>query len=180
MGTRGVFGVKSNGKYYLTYSHFDSCPSGLGQVMVDMCKEFSRDNLWEKLEKRFSKVVLVSKNKKPTEKQIEKYCKAGFCDLGVSRQTPEDWYCLLRRLQYGKAIRAILDGKLNHLINNFDFFKDSPSCEYAYIMNLDTHCLEFYDGFNKKPDKNSPLSEKLVGMYLFEAIPDNWQYLFKK
>ncbi len=200
MGTRGAFGVKSNGKYYVTYNHFDSYPDALGQEMVNMCRDFSKDNLWEKLAKRFSKVVLVNDygNKKPTEKQIERYVANGFCKSAVSSGSLEEWYCLLRGTQNGVAIKAILDGKLNHLINSFDFLKDSLFCEYAYIMNLDDHCLEFYEGFNHEPDKNSPFPFEQVdmyrdreyatdsyypvrfnGMYLFEAIPDNWMDLFK-
>ena len=31
------------------------------------------------------------------------------------------------------------------------FLINSLCCEYAYIINLDTECLEFYNGFNTNP-----------------------------
>ena len=36
-----------------------------------------------------------------------------------------------------------------------DFISDSLMCEYAYIIDLDTHVLEFYKGMQTEPDENS-------------------------
>ena len=36
--------------------------------------------------------------------------------------------------------------------DNSDFIKDSLFCEYAYIINLDTHDLEYWRGFQEEPD----------------------------
>ncbi len=33
------------------------------------------------------------------------------------------------------------------------FLNDSLFCEYAYIINLDDNCLEFYEGFNRNPNE---------------------------
>ena len=38
------------------------------------------------------------------------------------------------------------------IYNNIDFIKNSLMCEYAYIFDLDTQKLEFYEGFQKEPD----------------------------
>ena len=41
------------------------------------------------------------------------------------------------------------------MIDNLSFIKDSLFCEYAYIVNLDTDQLEFYCGFQHKPDETN-------------------------
>lgn len=142
MGTRGCYGFRKNGIDKLTYNHFDSYPDGLGETMVEFCKETSI----AEMRKIFDRIILIREDSKPTSKQIEE-CIA-YYDGNVSEQRPEDWYCLLRDAQGNPdAYKA----GLNYMINNNDFIKDSLFCEYAYIINLDEECLEFYIGFQKTP-----------------------------
>lgn len=160
MGTRGAMGVKINDTYKVMYNHFDSYPDGLGTEMVNFCIKMNAENGWEKFAKMMKKVKLVGEGSKPSESIQQKYMKNGFYDKNVSGQSPTDWYCLLRNLQMAKIFEAIYNGDCKHMIDGLDFLKDSLFCEYAYIINLDTKSLDFYRGFNEKPDEKSNLPFK--------------------
>jgi hypothetical protein len=155
MGTRGAVGVKVDGKYKVTYNHWDSYPDGLGKEVVEFCQKVHDENGWETLKKNMKQVSLVSDRKKAAVKWQQAYSE--YCDTSVSKGTPSDWYCLLRNLQGVAILEAIYSGKVSHMINSFSFLKDSLFCEYAYIINLDSGYLEFYQGFNTKKDFYSPL-----------------------
>ena len=36
-----------------------------------------------------------------------------------------------------------------------DFILDSLSCEYGYVINIDTGCLEFYQGYQHEPQEGN-------------------------
>ena len=140
MGTRGIYGYHKNGIDKLTYNHFDSYPSVLGKGIIDYVRKYTDGEI----DKAFNKIIMVKHNIKPTKKMISN-CK-DYTDLGVSNQSINDIYCLLRNSQgdlnpYHKGLLYMIDSK--------DFIKDSLFCEWGYIINLDTHKLEIYRGFNK-------------------------------
>ena len=146
MGTRGCYGFRKNGVDKLTYNHFDSYPDYLGEIMVKFCKETSIKELNE----IFDKIILVNELHQPTAEQIEE-CKE-FYNGSVASQSPDDWYCLLREAQGNPD--AYKNG-LKYMTDCGDFIKDSLFCEYAYIINLDANCLEFWVGFQKEPDSSN-------------------------
>lgn len=43
---------------------------------------------------------------------------------------------------------------------DIDFIKNSLFCEYAYIVNIDDEILEFYKGFQHKPQENNRYGQK--------------------
>ena len=146
MGTRGLWGFYYKKKDKLTYNHFDSYPTGLGQTI----KKFIRSHSIKELEKIASKIRVVKGDSIPTPAQIRECEK--FTDLGVSKQSTEEWYCILRDSQ-GEP-ESYVKGKLRYMIDSKAFIKDSLFCEYAYIINLDTKKLEIYLGFQKEPQDN--------------------------
>ena len=146
MGTRGCYGFRKNGIDKLTYNHFDSYPSYLGKIILEFFKETSLDEMNE----IYDRLIMVDEGGKPTPEQIEE-CKK-YYDENVSKQTPEEWYCLLRKVQ-GKP-NEYKHG-LRYMTDDGDFIKDSLCCEYAYIINLDTKQLEFWKGFQHKPDPDN-------------------------
>lgn len=85
-------------------------------------------------------------------KKIVEYCMAH--DLGVDGG---DWYWTLRPNQGCPEnwLPFIDSGSKVYMIDNLSFIKDSLFCEYAYIVNLDTDQLEFYCGFQHKPDETN-------------------------
>ena len=145
MGTRGLWGLRKDGIDKLTYNHWDSYPTALGETI----KSFILTHSAAELSEVFDKIILVKENSIPIEKQI-KECRE-WTDLSVSKQSPKDWYCLLRKAQ-GEP-NAYFNG-LKFMIDNHNFIGDSLFCEWAYIINLDTKKLEVYEGFQKSPQDN--------------------------
>jgi hypothetical protein len=141
MGTRGCFGVRIDGEDKVTYNHFDSYPDCLGKAIVEQVGEADLA-MWAE-QARALKPVL--EGDKPTPEEIEQL--KGNADLGVSGQSFEDWYCLLRNLQ--GDLRGILNTGV--FIDSHDFLSDSLFCEWAYIVNLDEGTLEVYRGFQQEP-----------------------------
>jgi len=145
MGTRGLWGFHYKKKDKLTYNHYDSYPTGLGQII----KEFISSHSIKELEKMATKIKLVEGDSVPTPTQI-KECKK-FANLSVGSQNIADWYCLLRETQ---GIPNAYVTKLQYMIDGKYFIKDSLFCEYAYIINLDTKQLEIYLGFQNRQQNN--------------------------
>lgn len=142
MGTRGLYGFRKNGVDKTTYNHFDSYPDWLGNEVVKFCKETSI----EEMNEIFDRIVLVKEMDKPTVEQISECIE--YYNESVSTKSVEDWYCLLRKAQ---GDLNVYRRGLKYMIDNHSFIEDSLFCEYAYIINLDTNCLEFWVGFQKEP-----------------------------
>lgn len=162
MSTRGLIGIRKKSNDYLTYNHGDSYPSYLGVNLLKELRGVSR----QKLSEAYDKITLVNPDGKPTHKPTQEQiaeCKK-YGDLGVSEQTEEDWYCLLRNSQ-GTFV-PYLKGELKYMIDNRDFIADSLFCEWAYIVNLDTDKFEVWKGFQQSPtDYNRYGTEKNEGGY---------------
>lgn len=153
MGTRGLYGIRKNGKDKLTYNHFDSYPDWLGRKIVNFC-------MWTSiagLNTLYDKIELVNKNSKPTVEQKITCESMGLFDNSVGGGTRDDWYCLLRKQQGDlDKMKACIEatGKA-YMIDSSSFIEDSLFCEYAYIINLDTNMLEFYTGFQTTPQEGN-------------------------
>lgn len=185
MGTRGSLGVKTEGKYYLTYNQCDSYPEGLGQDVVDFVNELTEEKA-QKLRKGFKGLTIVDSQDNPKGKW-----KTYYASSHENVDTGENWYAYLRGFQGIETLKGVLTGVLKHIILTNDFIQDSLFCEYAYIINLDDNTLEFYEGFQHIPQENNPFGTegkptnfyenvvyypcKLVGkVKLFERVPEDW------
>lgn len=146
MGTRGLWGFRKDSKDKLTYNHFDSYPDCLGHTIIEFLKKHTKKEL-EDIAKR---IVLVDEDKPATAEALV-LCKK-YCDTGVSTQQITDWYCLLRGAQ--GCPEAYADG-LRFMIDDADFIRNSLFCEFAYIINLDENVLEYWIGYQKKPDETN-------------------------
>jgi hypothetical protein len=181
MGTRGSFGVIYQEKEKLSYNHFDSYPSGLGAGVLDIIIKINNENGWDKLKENMSKLKEIKEKLITDEKILERYKK--YSDISVSEQKLEDPYCLFRKIQGEDWIKEVYNGELEHYIFNNNFIKDSLFCEYAYIINLDTMMLEFYNGFQKVEQKYNRFGEeanedgyypcRLVGIFNLLDINDS-------
>ena len=170
MGTRGAYGFRLEGKDKVTYNHFDSYPSGLGNDVAKFLKEISSV---EELKEIFSNIELVDMDSKPTEKQKAKAKELDLVDLTVSSQSEDDWYCLLRKAQSG--LELYKEG-LSFMIDSHNFLGDSLFCEWAYIINLDTAQLEVYQGWNKDHNASGRYAalnkgKEYAGIALYTTIP---------
>lgn len=184
MGTRGAIGFRIDQTDKLFYNHHDSYPDYLGDKMVKWCK--ANTGKWPRIYDQAKALVQVSHDDKPTKEQKARAYELNAVDLTVSKQSDDDFYCLTRKTQ--GDLDAIL--MLGFVITDSGFVKDSLFCEYAYIVNLDTMELEFYQGFNKDREADGRYARlddgenveycgvKLVGTAPLDAIPDDWQAKF--
>ena len=145
MSTRGLYGFRKNGVDKTTYNHFDSYPDGLGADVINFIKKHSIDEL----KKFYDRIQMVQEDATPTKEEIKTCVDAGLCNLSVSTQSTNDWYCLLRNVQ--GDLDALYNSPVAYMIDNSDFIKDSLFCEYAYIIDLYVNILEFYVGFQHEP-----------------------------
>jgi len=145
MGTRGAYGFHKGGRDKITYNHFDSYPTGLGADVA----EFVKNHTDEELNEIFDRIILVKSGDAPSKEQIKECFR--FYRPGVSMNTPEEWYSLLRAAQGDLEAHA---RGLRYMIDNADFLRDSLFCEWGYVINLDKGVLEVYRGFQKAPSKN--------------------------
>jgi len=139
---------------------------------------------WPQLTESIKKIKIIDPDSIPEKKYQEKYQELGYCNLGVSKQTPEEWYCLLRNIQGVSTIVEIFKGNLEHIENSKDFLKDSLFCEWGYLINLDTMELEIYQGFQSFPQEGNRFGEEktkdgyypcaLVKTFPLDNIPENW------
>lgn len=75
---------------------------------------------------------------------------AEFADLGISGQSPRDWFCLLYKTQGAKELQPILDGRLWHLIDNTDFEEDKLFCEWVYYIDWENKTVTISGGQAKE------------------------------
>lgn len=130
MGTRGTYGFIKNGEKKLSYNHFDSYPSGLGEKI----KEYITTHSISQMNETFDKIRMVSDEKTYNVDFInnplyEKYLK--FSDNGVNGGC--GWYALLRNVQGN--LSAYDDPDL-------DVMLEGEGDEWEYVLNLDTNELE--------------------------------------
>ena len=143
MGTRGAYGFRIKDQDKVTYNHFDSYPEGLGRNMLEYISHTSLP----RMRRVANRIILVGQDSRPSPELIQKY--GEFADLGVSRQTLTEWYCLLRKAQ-GNLFPY--NHNLRHMIDTQAFLADSLFCEWAYIINLDNSQFEVYREFNQDPN----------------------------
>ena len=149
MGTRGCYGFRKNGVDKLNYNQYDSYPDGLGLTMAQFCAGMTIPELNQLCDA----IVMKHDEDKPTEEEIRVCAKYGLIDLSVSRRDLNDWYCLLRNAQGDPSVQwnMFKGGDTPFMYDAREFIKDSLFCEYAYIINLDENVLEYWEGFQHKP-----------------------------
>lgn len=145
MSTRGAFGYILGGTEKVAYNHCDSYPQGLGMQMLEYLAAYSL----EEISRVAEGIVLVGEDGSPTPDQAGECEEAGTINTSVGRRNRKDWYCLLREAQGDPAIYH--RSKLKYMLDAGDFLHDSLSCEWAYIINLDTNMFEVYRGINRNP-----------------------------
>lgn len=134
MGTRGTFGYRKNKEDKLMYNHWDSYPDGLGQNMLEYVKMYSTKEMNEV----YDRIKFIEND--------ENFEKSGKME-GIIHD--RDIY--LSAFHKDPTILMPED-------NNF--IKDSLFCEWGYIINLDTECLEVWKGFQTVSQKGNRYGRK--------------------
>jgi hypothetical protein len=144
MGTRGLFGFRYNGKYYLCYNHFDSYFSGLGHNLIkEIIKMLDEGKLQEWIDK-LKNIIIVDQSIPPTPEEISKL--QINANLEVSSQNTNDWYCLLHYTQ--GSFEKTLDA--GYIINNdHNLLTNDIFIEYSYVLNFDDMTFDFYSSYGK-------------------------------
>lgn len=188
MSTRGAIGFKLDQKEVIFYNHSDSYPDWLGKNMVEYVRSVAD---WNEIREQVLAFQPVQEGDVPMKEQIDKAYELGTINLMVSNQSESDFYCLTRNAQGNLGLQLALGfGETSS-----EFLLDSLFCEYAYIINLDTMELEFYEGFNEDFNAEGRYASKasrepaydgatvyagvkLVGEAPLDNIPDDWQEKF--
>lgn len=150
MGTRGFITFAVGGTEKTAYNHFDSYPTGVGTQVVEALKtEWVTPDAVRELR-------VVGPDDKPTPADVRKL--AAFTDLGVSRGSTDDWYCLLRETQ-GDPVKILRAGVIE---DAGDFPLDSLFAKWGYVIDMDTMKLEIYAGFQKQPHDKGRFAHREV------------------
>lgn len=172
MGTRGFVGFVVDKTEKIAYNHWDSYPGGLGVDVLAWLRGVDRDGAAEQVRN----LRLVEAGSVPTPEDVERYAK--WADLSVSRQSTDDWYCLLRKTQGDPA--AMLEAGVIEDAGNF------PACslfaEWGYVADFDQGVFEVYEGFQKEPHDQGRFAHlagedgyqpvKLVASWPLDDLPD--------
>ena len=175
MSTRGAIGFRKNNSDKLTYNHYDSYPSGLGEEIVDFIKNTSI----EEMNKLFDELKLINLDYdmqkgclKLNQQEIDilKFFIADERQIYGLNDCIEEY---LYRLNNNPLFYYKHESSIKEMVDNNSFIKDSLFCEYGYIINLDTNKLEIWKGFQKKPDSNNRYGvENVDGYYPCKMIKE--------
>lgn len=135
MGTRGTITFLFNGKRIKVYNHWDSYPSGLGVKLIDELQILLKNMSLDEIIVALNNIKIFQYDSQPNEDDIKKLKE--YTDLSVSRQTPNDVYCLLRHTQ-GSISKMLDAGYACHHEGN-------EECNYT--INFDEKKFLF-DGHN--------------------------------
>ncbi|KAF7874988.1 hypothetical protein EAF04_002161 [Stromatinia cepivora] len=149
MGTSGLLVFVFGTQRRATYCHYDSYPTGLGQDIVDFILELQPEQ-YAIMNQHLEKLEWVEQNIQVPKDLQEKYQKLGYSQSsGDARQT--EWYWILRKVQGAQALRPILDGKLEHLV---DAKLNDSKPEFSYFVDFQEMTLETWN-YDRVADKVS-------------------------
>lgn len=175
MGTRGFTGFVVNGTEKIAYQQYDSYPSGVGAEVLAFLKTYPE------LLAKARDLKVVNEDSKPSAADVEAL--RPWTDLGVSRGSTDDWYCLTRQSHGDPA--AIL--QCGYLLDAHEFAQDSLFCEWGYLIDLDAMAFEVYKGFQKQSHNSGRFAHRegegeyypvaLLVSYPLASLPDEEQFL---
>ena len=134
MGTRGIYGYRKNKQDKLMYNHYDSYPEGLGQNMLEYIKMYSNKEINDICDS-----IKFVENDKNFQIQQEMKGKIQSREVYLS--------------SFHKDSTILMP-------EDNGFIKDSLFCEWGYIVNLDTECLEVWRGFQIVSQKGNRYGRK--------------------
>lgn len=157
MGTRGTWGYVVDGMARMAYCQFDSYPSRLGEDILAHARWVATSPDYS--ERAIRDLRMVDYSTPPTPEDIE-HCRP-WTDLRVGERQASDWYCLLRKTQ-GDPVAVLAAGLL---LGAGDFPANSLFCEYGYVIDLDSHRFEYYEGFQRAQHTEGRFAAMAVPAY---------------
>jgi hypothetical protein len=151
MSTRGLIGFRLDGEDFLQYNHSDSYPTYLGESILFLVKDTPLTTMKDFVRQ----VTRVNDDDKPTKKQLAKLL-AADPDVADDVEPPSKgsadltWYEVMHR--YRGNLNAQIALKLPFWVD-YEGFQYCASCEWMYLINLDTEEVEIYTAhWAKKED----------------------------
>ena len=129
MGTRGLFGIKVNDEYYLSFSSHDSYPSGLGFWWYEYLSKVDLEKLKEKV---LSSINVVFKEGSINKEVKEFLMKEGLTEEEAKKEI-EIWDIGVVK----NPFHSLLEDETKVYFNDKEFMKDSLFCEYTYYYDYD-------------------------------------------
>lgn len=154
MGTRHMVGVVLDGDFKVAqYGQWDGYPSGVGADIVTFCKDVDYETFKDKLR---SVRFCTDEDRKEIQERWNSIGagEGGWVTMEQAREFNSEpkFYALSRDVSAG-VLNMIMNDQVEFLSDDRDFPKDSLSCEWAYVIDLDRHMLEVYEGFQKTTPK---------------------------
>lgn len=139
MGTRHLICVKLDGEYKIAqYGQWDGYPEGAGLEVLKFLRERMETN---RFATNLRQTYLI--DVKTMDKIIDEM------NYHVPWSTIARAFPAFDRDTGAEILDIVQAGKARMLVNQIDFAKDSLFCEWAYVIDLDEHVFQVYEGFNK-------------------------------
>jgi hypothetical protein len=103
------------GQRHSAFNLDDSYPEGLGKDVVDFILSLTPED-YPTMARLIAEITWVDSESTPSPELQEHYQKLGFTARRVSYRSPEDWYCLLRKVIQGPA--ALFRGESSSIWKN--------------------------------------------------------------
>ena len=179
MGTRNLTMIQKNNKMVLAqYCQWDGYPTGQGLVIL----EFLKNNDIEIFKKKVDNLEYVTEEK---YKECWAEAGAGPEDTFVGMEIADKFnklYPQLSRDTGAKVLDIIMNSEKTVLVKDSLSFAYNWSCEWGYVINLDTNQLEVYkcslevkenDRFylkkEERPENYEPIVQ--IASYDFDNLP---------
>ena len=135
--TNALLGFYYKSKYYVSLEENNGETCQLGKIVVDELREVIQSERYEEWKQRFQQIKIVYYSDIPSDDDLENL--SSYTDLEMG---DKNWYGLTYHAK-GSLKNILESGYLfNYVDNNsFPHFQD-----YAYILNLDSDMLDFYQG----------------------------------
>jgi hypothetical protein len=166
MGTRAGVGFRYKGQDWWMYHHNDGGPKWLGLTILRFCRGYVPDQMRQRVDQ-----FLRVNEGVPTEAQVREVAPI----LGFSKEKVEKLLSKRKqvkgreddRLSWDNLLADVSGAELELFMSSLRFWPDydgfiySFSCEWGYLINLDTNKLELYTSHYDAPDHERASSPRM-------------------
>lgn len=131
MATRGIIARKTNNGFEGVYHHWDSYPSGLGQMLYRLYNGHFRKNI----RKMMSYLIDMHPAGWSTINDADFTIKPGFINMDHEEHLPE---------RERRRPRCYCHGDRHERPRILSMASDTLDCEYAYAIDEGTRCMTIY------------------------------------
>lgn len=180
MGTRNLIAIVKNGVVKLAqYAQWDGYPTGEGQG--NKIRKFLIKTNLEEFSQKVDTLSWASEDYIDDQMSMN-----GLVSGLMTYQESQKFNALFP--EWGRDIgsdilQLIMDRSNLKVVDCSEFIQDKTSCEWAYVIDMDSHTLSIFKSGSKIPNKYFDGGIGLYKEISFESLPDNdddWNTLFEK